>query len=71
MLSDEHLERYRRMTPGERLEITFQLMRESTPWLFVGTKEQVDRKFELIRRENDVRTRRMLEAFARTGPAGP
>ena len=69
MLSAEQIERYRAMTPGERLEITFALMRESTPWLLVGTPEQVDRKFELIRRENDWRNRNMLEAFARTGPA--
>ncbi len=68
MLSKEQLERYRRMTPGERLEITLQLIRESAPWLLVGTPEQVDRKFDLIRRENDLRTRNMLRAFARTGP---
>ncbi len=65
MLSRETLERYRQMTPGERLALTFKLIDESEPWLFVGTPEQVKRKFELLRRENDERNRRMLEAMAR------
>ncbi len=66
MLSPETLESYRRMTPGQRLELTFQLADESEPWLFVGTPEQVRRKFELIRQQNDERNVRMLAAIART-----
>jgi len=66
MLSRETLEEYRRMTPGERLALTLKLTEESEPYLLYGTPEQVDRKFELLRRENDDRNRRMVEAFART-----
>jgi hypothetical protein len=54
------------MTPGERLALTLKLTRESEPYLLYGTPEQVSRKFELMRRENDERNRRMLEAIART-----
>ena len=64
MLSRETLEMYRRMTPGERLALTLRAMRESVPYLLHGSKEVVDRKFELIRRENDLRNRRMLERLA-------
>lgn len=66
MLSKETLERYRRMTPGERLKLTFEMIRESTPWLLYGPPDVVDRRFELMRRENDERNRNMLTAIART-----
>ena len=66
MLSRETLEAYRRMTPGERLAIAIRLTEESSPYLLYGTPEQVDRKFELMQRENDQRNRRMLEGIART-----
>jgi hypothetical protein len=68
MLSLETLEEYRRMTVGERLALTLKLTEESEPYLLYGTPEQVDRKFELLRRENDERNRRMLDAIARTKP---
>jgi hypothetical protein len=54
------------MTVGERLALTLKLTEESEPFLLHGTPEQIDRKFELLRRENDDRNRRMLEAIART-----
>lgn len=66
MLSPETLERYRRMTPGERLALTLKLTAESEPYLLYGAPEQIRRKFELMRRENDERNQRMLEAIART-----
>lgn len=66
MLSRETLEEYRRMTAGERLALTFKLTEEAEPYLFCGTPEQVKRKFELLRLQNDVRNRRMLEGIART-----
>lgn len=66
MLSPETLERYRRMTPGERLELTFKLTEEAEPYLFYGSPEQIDRKFELLRRQNDDRNRRMLEGLSRS-----
>jgi hypothetical protein len=53
------------MTLGERLELTFQLTDEAEPWLFVGSPDQVRRKFELLRRQNDERNRRILEGIAR------
>ncbi len=64
MLSRETLEAYRKMTPGERLGLTLQAMRESMPYLLAGPPEVVDRHFELIRRENDARNRAMLERLA-------
>ena len=64
MLSQETLERYRRMTPGERLALTFEMMRENTPYLVAGAAEVVDRRFELLRRENEARNARMLAALA-------
>jgi hypothetical protein len=66
MLSKETLERYRRMTPGERLKLTFEMIRESTPWLLYGPPDVVDRRFELLRRQNDDRNHRMLEVIARS-----
>jgi len=63
MLSQETLDAYRRMTPGERLAITFELMRENTPYLLAGSRDVVDRRFELIRRENDSRNERILAAL--------
>jgi hypothetical protein len=64
MLSKETIEAYRRMTPGQRLALTFQAIREATPYLFAGSKEVVRRRFELMRRENDARNRQMLERLA-------
>lgn len=66
MLSRETLERYRRMTNAERFRIVMEMIRENTPYLLRGTPEQVDRRFELLRRQNDERNRRMLEGIART-----
>jgi hypothetical protein len=65
MLSAETLERYRKMTPGERLALTFQLSDEAMPFLLHGTPEQVKRKFELLRRENDARNEGILTGLAR------
>lgn len=66
MLHRKTLEEYRRMTTSERLQLTLEMIRDSTPWLLSGTPEEVDRRFELLRRQNDERNRRMLEAIART-----
>ncbi len=67
MLSRETLEEYRRMTPSERLRLTLRMIEENLPYLLRGTPEEVDRRFELLRRQNDERNRRLLEAFVRTG----
>jgi hypothetical protein len=65
MLSRETLDEYRRMTPGQRLELALRMTRENTPYLFAGSPELVARRFELLRRQNDERNRRILEALAR------
>lgn len=66
MLSHETLERYRQMTPGQRLQLTLRMIQEATPHLLRGTPDQVDRRFELLRRQNDDRNQRMLEGIAKT-----
>jgi len=66
MLSAETLETYRRMTTGERLRLTFQLMQGNDRALCTGTPDQVRRKFELLRRENDLRNENMLRGIAVT-----
>lgn len=65
MLSRESLEAYRRMTPGQRLALTLQAMHDALPHLLRGPPEVVRRRFELIRRENTLRNRAMLEGLAR------
>jgi hypothetical protein len=66
MLSPETLEQYRRMTPGRRMALAFQLTDEATPYLFVGEPERISRRFELLQRQNDERNQRILEGIART-----
>lgn len=64
MLSPETLDRYRKMTPGQRLAIAFRLTDDATPYLFAGTPVQVSRRFELLHRQNEVRNRRILAGLA-------
>jgi len=66
MLSRETLESYRRMTIAERARLTLKMIAEATPYLLQGPPEVVDRRFELLRRQNDERNRLMLTAIART-----
>lgn len=66
MLSQETLEQYRRMTPSDRLAQTPQSMEGIERALLSGTAQQVDRKFELLRRENDLRNTNMLTAIAKS-----
>ena len=66
MLSDETLQQYREMTNGERLKLALQMTDESLPYLLAGPPDVVDRRFELLNKQNDERNRRMLEAIART-----
>ena len=69
MLSSESLDRYRRMTTGQRLQLTLEMIEENWPYMFRGTPEEVDRRFDLLRRQNADRNRRMLEGIARSkGP---
>jgi hypothetical protein len=66
MISPETAQCYRRMTPSQRLQLTLEMIREATPFLLQGTPQQVDRRFELLRLQNDGRNRRILEGIART-----
>ena len=66
MLSDETLEQYRRMSPSERLRITLEMIEQEIPYLLQVSPEKVDRRFELLRRQNDERNRNMLKGIART-----
>lgn len=66
MLSRESLEAYRRMTIAERSVIVMEMIREGQKALLSGSPEVVDRRFELLRRQNDERNRRMLEGIARS-----
>lgn len=68
MLSPETLEMYRKMTPSERLKLTLEMIRENTPFLLRGTPEEVSRRFEKIRRDNDERNLRMLTGIALSRP---
>jgi hypothetical protein len=68
MLSKETLDAYRRMTPGERLALTFEMIRENTPYLLAGTPGVVDRRFALLQRENDLRNARLLASLQRLRP---
>ena len=65
MQSEKKLAEYRQMTPAERLRLTFDLIEEGWPYLNIGTEEQVQRKYQRIREENDLFNRRVLEALAR------
>lgn len=67
MLSPETIESYRRMTVAERGELVLEMIRDNAPALLHGSPEVVDRKFELLRRQNDERNRLMREHMARTG----
>ncbi len=64
MLSRETIAWYRRMTPGERLTLTLQACRESQPYLLHGSPEIVERRFALLRQQNDERNHALLEALA-------
>jgi hypothetical protein len=66
MMSAETVTKLRGLTTAERLRLTLRMMREATPFLLSGSREQIGRRFERIRRENDERNRRMLEGLARS-----
>ena len=66
MLSQETLDAYRRMTPGERLAIALEMTQANLPALLDGTPSVVARRFELLRRENDLRNEAIRRAISRT-----
>lgn len=66
MLSRATLQTYRNMTPGERLKLACDMSDQAALDLLSGPPEVVAKRFELLRRQNDERNRRMLEGIART-----
>ena len=64
MLSKETLERYRRMTAGQRLRLTLQSIDENEPYLLKGQPDLVDRRFQLLERENRGRNENILRGLA-------
>lgn len=64
MTSPEAVAAYRRMTPDERFALTLRAIREAAPYLLRGDPAAVDRRFQLLRRENDARNRSLLERLA-------
>jgi hypothetical protein len=69
MLSRETLEDYRRMTPGERLELALRMTEDNLSALLEGSPQAVQRRLEILRRENDLRNENMRRAMARTRTA--
>jgi len=66
MLSPETIAEYRRMTPGQRLELSLRMTDENLPYLVQGRPEVIERRFEMLRRENDFRNHNIRVAMART-----
>jgi hypothetical protein len=64
MLSKETLERYRRMTAGQRLKLVLQSIDENEPYLLMGRPEVIERRFQLLERENQGRNKNILEGLA-------
>jgi hypothetical protein len=54
------------MTMADRLSLTFAMMRDAGKYLTAGPPDVIDRRFELIPRQNDERTRNILIGLART-----
>ena len=65
MLSPETLESYRCMTPAERLRLTFELSRPAWRALTEGDPKVVQRRFERLEQENDLRNRRISAGLRR------
>jgi hypothetical protein len=65
MLSLEQLERYRRMTPGERFRVTAELARSD--WAYLESLPDPDRRLrlELMRRRREESNRRLVDVLRR------
>lgn len=64
MLSKETLGRYRRMTTGQRLKLVLQSIDENEPYLLKGRPDVVNRRFQLLERENLGRNENILKGLA-------
>jgi hypothetical protein len=64
-ITEQELERVRKMTPGERLSEGLRLTREYLGWLMQQPKDVIDAFFENERRENDLRNEAILRCLER------
>jgi hypothetical protein len=69
VLSPERLAAYRRMSLDERAALTARLMREGLAAMLQGDPAVVTRRFEVLRRQNEERTRRICEGLRRARDA--
>jgi len=53
------------MTPGERLSLTLKLSKKYQYCLFRRTPQQIERRFERMRREKEERNSKILAGLAR------
>jgi hypothetical protein len=65
MLSEEQLERYRRMTIEERWRITEELMDLTWQALLELPYEDRERRLQLAREEHELSSKALLEALAK------
>jgi hypothetical protein len=65
MLSAETLERYRRMTPSERLALTIFLCSSAWKSLEEGDARIVERRFVRLEAENQMRNERIVAGWKR------
>ena len=66
MLHPETLEAYRRMTPSEKMAITVRMLQENAQRFFSAPDDVIEKRLEILRKQNDDRNERMLTAIART-----
>jgi len=66
MLSPEQLETYRLLSPSERIALSLKMTSDQWPAMIRGTPNQIDRRFELLNRENDLRNQNILEKLAKS-----
>lgn len=65
MLSPETLESYRQMTPSQRLRLTIELCRSAWRALGEGDPQIVERRFQRLAQENELRNQRICEGLRR------
>ncbi len=66
MLHPETLDVYRRMTPSEKMAVAVRMMQENAERFFSVPDELIQRRLEILRKQNDDRNQRMLTAMSRT-----
>jgi len=67
MLDAKQIEQFRRMTPAERWDMCFELARLGMAvWDSNLSREEIERRWEVWRREHALSDRAMLRAFRET-----